>query len=226
MSSLMRATSLVCLLTLLIVFSSASPAPAEYFWPSAQLPPPILQSPADDPVIYEDTGIIAGNVRLSHPSAMFDLPPGGLPTMQSLYDVSMDVSLDGGRTFVTYTSSANVRMRATELPIVPPSPVRAFDTEMLALDISGGTLPAGVVIRESPPPFLGLTSMTPTFLGGFWVNSHIDVMTELSLDGGQTWDEASAGLHFEGIPEPATVTLLATGGLGLLAYAWRRRRGA
>jgi hypothetical protein len=71
-----------------------------------------------------------------------------------------------------------------------------FDTEMLALDISGGSLPAGVMIRESPTlASTGRTTMAfvGSANGGVWkTSSFFDVFTELSIDGGQTWEAATA----------------------------------
>jgi len=63
-----------------------------------------------------------------------------------------------------------------------------YDTEMLQLDISGGSLPAGMRIRESPTlPSSGKTAMSPAPGGGFVIDSFFDVFTELSTDGGQSW---------------------------------------
>ena len=63
-----------------------------------------------------------------------------------------------------------------------------FDTEMLGLEISGGTLPPNVKIRESPTrSSLGQTVITRIPRGGFQISSFFDVFTELSLDGGTTW---------------------------------------
>ncbi len=63
-----------------------------------------------------------------------------------------------------------------------------FDTEMLQLDLSGGTLPSGIMVRESPSKAsLGKTSARALSPGLFEVSSFFDVFTELSIDGGQTW---------------------------------------
>ena len=38
-------------------------------------------------------------------------------------------------------------------------------------------------------------------------------------------DDATVyGFHFEPVPEPSTIVLLATGLIGLLVYAWRKRK--
>jgi len=84
-----------------------------------------------------------------------------------------------------FSASALVTVRVTSIGTIGST--RYFDTEMLQLDISGGTLPAGVRIRESPTiASLGKTDISP-FGGGFAIDSFFDVFTELSLDGGQQW---------------------------------------
>lgn len=68
-----------------------------------------------------------------------------------------------------------------------------FDTEMLQLDISGGSLPPAIRLRESPTrPSLGQTKERPG-AGGFYIDSFFDIFTELSLDGGQTWMPSDNG---------------------------------
>jgi hypothetical protein len=68
-----------------------------------------------------------------------------------------------------------------------------YDTEMLQLDISGGGLPAGVMIRESPTlASTGKTAISPAPSGGYLIDSFFDVFTEVSMDDGNTW-QASTG---------------------------------
>jgi hypothetical protein len=63
-----------------------------------------------------------------------------------------------------------------------------YDTEMLQLNITGGNLPAGMMIRESPTlASTGKTAISPATGGGYIIDSFFDVFTELSTDGGQTW---------------------------------------
>jgi len=63
-----------------------------------------------------------------------------------------------------------------------------YDTELLQLDISGGTLPAGMRVRESPTlASTGKTAISPPPGGGFIIDSVFDVFTELTMNVGQTW---------------------------------------
>jgi len=67
-----------------------------------------------------------------------------------------------------------------------------FDTEMLQLDISGGTMPAGMLIRESPSQASnGQTQDLSQGGGQFRIDSFFDVFVELSTDSGQSWVPAS-----------------------------------
>lgn len=100
--------------------------------------------------------------------------------------------------------------------------IGTFDTEMLALNLSGGTMPPGVMIRESPTlQSLGHTTLAPIGGGLFHIDSFFDVFTELSVDGGQSWTPSSSGpARLNITPAPGAAALLGLGGL----VAARRRR--
>ena len=77
-----------------------------------------------------------------------------------------------------------------------------YDSEMLQLDISGGSLPPGMRLRESPTlASTGKTAISPTPNGTFIIDSFFDVFTELSLDNGATWMASTSSpphMHFVG----------------------------
>jgi hypothetical protein len=88
----------------------------------------------------------------------------------------------------------------------------SFQTEMLQLDISGGTMPPGVMLRESPSRrSLGMTTLRqlPGLPGGppggYRVSSFFDIWPELSVDGGATWMKARKPSHVELVAQPPPV---------------------
>jgi hypothetical protein len=63
-----------------------------------------------------------------------------------------------------------------------------YDTEMLQLNLSGGTIPTGFMLRESPTlPSRGRACLGQNDMGQHLIASFFDVFTELSLNGGQTF---------------------------------------
>jgi hypothetical protein len=114
------------------------------------------------------------------------LPPLGQFTYINLLSTAlMQLSFDGGNTFNPCMSMANAVIRLEH--VLDSGGVSYIETELLQLDLSGGTLPPNVRIRESPTQAstgLETISIVP---GGFQFSSFFDVFTELSMDGGMTW---------------------------------------
>jgi hypothetical protein len=86
---------------------------------------------------------------------------------------------------------------------------QVYQTEMLALNVSGGSLPPGVMIRESPTRRSAGEAHYSNTGNGYRIGSFFDIFTEISLDGGQTWSQSDTAGHMElhidpGVP-PTTV---------------------
>ena len=95
-----------------------------------------------------------------------------------------------------------------------------FATEIVSMSLSGNVGGLNVTVRESPT-YDSTGELTVTDIGGqYHIDSFFDVFTELSVGGGGFFP-AESSAHFNITPEPATMTLLAIGGLCMLA---RRRR--
>ena len=175
---------------------------------------PVLPSQYVSPEEYHQlyaAGIIVKDV--AHDRFTNNDPPpdtGAAGTTHSFNsDVRMEVSNDGGMTFNTVHAPAAVTVHLHKATGGSGSPIGSYDTEMQQLDISGGGLPAGVMIRESPT--LASTGRTDIAVlpggGPYAINSFFDVFTELSTDGGVTWNPGLNGpTHMAVLPDPPPVT--------------------
>lgn len=136
-------------------------------------------------------GLIISNVihygfTTNHP------PPPPVPNSSVVHnfgsEVEFGVSSDGGMTFSAHRAPANTSVRVTHMTNAEGT--RYLQTEMLQLDVSGGTLPPQVRVRESPvKASLGRTHIRSSG-GGVMVGSYFDIFTEVSLDNGQNWSPA------------------------------------
>jgi hypothetical protein len=130
--------------------------------------------------------------------------PGGTSTANASGTCALRLTLPGGGPPLDCTAAATMVTRHTHAG-TDTEGTSFFDTEMLQLDLAGGTLPAGVQLRESPTKAsLGRTSLRPAAgggggggAGGFLVDSFFDIFTEVSLDGGGSWAPADATLRLE-----------------------------
>jgi len=123
-------------------------------------------------------------------------PPGGSSTSSLVGTAHFHLSLDGGATFQVHTCpvDASMMVRSTG----SSGNTQTFDTEMLQLTLSGGTLPAGVMIRESPTlPSTGRLMKAKEKANQSRMSSFFDVFTEISLDGGATWTPAQNSIRLE-----------------------------
>lgn len=181
----------LCLPALLAGSVRAQSVVPEYFFPENLWPPPngVYISTAQQFAIYAN-GIIIRDVR--HRFFTQHLPPPSLGTTQIHTfnsQADFEVSFDNGATFQPASVPANATVRVTHTS--DSGVTNIFDTEMLALNILGGTLPPGMMIRESPTlASTGQTTMRPV-TGGFMISSFFDIFTEVSLDGGATWSPST-----------------------------------
>src|SRR6185436_3814332 len=94
-------------------------------------------------------GIIISNINHRRFTQSFPLPPPGVTETHSFGSaVDLNYSTDNGQTFQQLTGNANCTVAVTATGTLNGE--QLFSTEMLQLDLSGGTLPPQLRIRESP----------------------------------------------------------------------------
>jgi hypothetical protein len=186
------------------------PARKRYF-PLPNLPPTNGQyiSPKQWHALYAN-GIIISNVTHRRFLANFPPPPKNSTNTHNFgSQVNFLLKMPGQSNFVPVTANADCQVSVGSSGF--QSKEQVYQTEMTSLNLSGGSLPPGVMIRESPSKrSIGETHYTGGGgAGGFRISSFFDVFTEISTDGGGTWSPASAPgtmeLHIDpGVP-PTTV---------------------
>jgi len=200
--------SLVLGLGLVLVAANQVAAQPQFFFPTDQLPPPnsVYISPAQWHALYAN-GIIISNV--SHRAFTYSSPPppaGTSATHTFNSELDFDLSLDRGATFTRVTAPAQVTVNLQ--PVGGSGGVQVYNTEILQLDASGGTLPQGVQIRASRSSHSSGQTTVSIEHEGFLVSSFFDVFTDVSLDGGRTWSASTQAGHMEMRGDPTQIPAL------------------
>lgn len=155
--------------------------------------------------------------------------PDGSFSIDSFFDITYRVGPVGG----PYTVDSFFDV-FTELSVSPPTTnpdgSQTFDTEMLSMDLEGAGGPSSnFVLAMAGPPYEHrghVTVLKSHQDGGYHVDSFFDIFTELSIDGGGSFQPAASStpMAFSAtvVPEPSTWILCVLGGIMLLAF--RRRR--
>ncbi len=159
------------------------------------------------PVSFSQTTQLENLLVSTNPSSS-SLPPLGSSSTQtlSLNFTKISFSYDGGVTKTDYSATGEMQVHLSHVADVGGT--RVFDTEMLMMNLSGGTLPPGVMVRESPSKAsLGRTSLRSIPENSrFKISSFFDVFTEISLDGGATWSPASEPVCLDFSSSPPSIS--------------------
>ena len=119
--------------------------------------------------------------------------------------MDFELSTDNGATFQPASGTANVTVQVTHSQDVGGT--MFFDTEMLQLDLSSPAAPPAASCcgraRRCNPQARPRCGPCPA---ATWSSSFFDIFTEISVDGGNTWQPAQQSGHVEMHPDPKQVT--------------------
>ncbi len=195
--------------------------PAEVFFLSDVCPPARASfgtPPNDPPVSFANGAILLRNIRHSLLNNSIAPPgPGGNATYTAADTlIELEFSSNGGTSYTPGSGPATVS--ASIRHGFNSSDTRFFDTEMLALTVSGGTFAAGSILRESPTlASVGRHSIRAV-QNGYRHMSYFDVFLELSIDNGATWFPADRAVRVEQTgPFIGTIPTLSEWGLIVMA---------
>ncbi len=201
-----------CVAALLL---SATAARASFVFPSDCLPPN-HKYVEPGPILYGPISV-TNILHFGFVGPCLSPPKLGDPVLSEIFQSRVSGVVNFGNNSQSFIAPAQVEVSVAFNHM--SGDTRFFDTEMLQLDISGGTL-GGAIIRESPTlRSLGQTAITDIGGGMFRIDSFFDIFTELSLDGGQTFIPADRPGHVVLMPEPGTLALI---GAGLVLLGFRR----
>lgn len=169
------------------------------------------------PISYFSGLVVFGGFKVTSFSTNV-LPPASIP------GTSINISYSATVTMSNLLNQYASPLTATELITFTGETnlVSTYDVEMQQMNIAGGNLPAGVMIRESPT-LASTGNFTITALGnGFYqLHGYFDLYTEISFNGGANWFPNDGG--FEQLiiaPEPSSAALFV---LGMGGFACLRR---
>ncbi|MGA2854817.1 MAG: lamin tail domain-containing protein, partial [Verrucomicrobiota bacterium] len=165
----------------------------KHFFQQNRLPPVNgLYAPPEPGIVTFPGGILISNVAHRVFSAGAVPPPslGGSVTNNCTSQWEMEISLNGGASWQSgVVSNAPTQISGVNNGLDSGDAV--YWTELQQLNLSGGTLPAGVIIRESPTLASSGEMRIETIPGGYMIDSFFDVFLEVSTDFGSTYVPAS-----------------------------------
>jgi hypothetical protein len=185
-----------------------SEAPVHIYASDSYPPEGTFASSFSSPPVTFSTAIstISLNNLLMEVDSGLTAPEIGLHDI-SVRTLRVSLSLDGGVTVNDYSATAVMKYF---IHAIHAGSKRLYDAEITQLDISGGVLPGGVLIRESPTLAsrgrIPVRNLGSSGEDGVAISSFFDVFTEISLDGGSTWTPASKPVCLDFSSSPPSVS--------------------
>lgn len=149
------------------------------------------------------------NMVLHTFSDSIPMPPLGFTDTVSFTCFAVfQLSLDTGVTFSNVTANATCALLIRHTDDIGPTSF--FETEMLQMDLVGGSLPAGLMFRENPADSsLGLIIQTPS--GGMYDEvNFVRIKPQVSFTGGASWLSFDNVLMLEADNTPPPAALIPT----------------
>ncbi len=187
--------------------------------PTPEYPPPggVFVS-ANEASVSEFDLDIERVVAVSRGSSEFLPPPSSSKTVDSFFDVFLDVSIGNSQT-ATIDSFFDITFDLTN------QGGGTFETEIVSMSLLASDIPALDVRESSTQTSIGQTRITDLGNGSFEMDSFFDLWLEVSFDGVNYFpaDKPIAMNLQTVVPEPSTIGLAAVG-MSVLCFGRRRRR--
>ncbi len=146
-------------------------------------------------------------------------PDGDTYAVDSFFDITVRFNVDGASDYAVDSFFDIPTGLSIDNPPGGSSP--QFTIEILSMDLVSDpmfmSIPGTSNTLEIRPilPSTGGHTITDIGSGQYEIDSFFDVFTELRVDNGP-WTPASGPIRLDLIPEPATLSLLALGGLAMI----------
>ncbi|MBI5020825.1 MAG: T9SS type A sorting domain-containing protein [Ignavibacteriales bacterium] len=189
------------LLNIDLTYPSAYP-----FLTNMMMPSTGYRTKSGDEISYSSLYKIR-SVILDNFSSSFAPPAlGGTSTNLFNGTANFDLSFDGGSSWSNVTAPASWQVRTYHH--TDDGAAEFYEIEVLGLNITGGGLPLGVTIRESPTLKSAGRHDIVTTLVDYNISSFFDIFTEISTDGGATFIQSGNYISCTLIPPCPTISLI------------------
>jgi hypothetical protein len=178
---MMMKTKLIVVCVVVAVLAIVLPASAEFNVDKFTYSSSTKMNPGAITAFGGTTWVRSFNVNSVTPN-----PVIGNNTVQSFFDVWLEISTDGGTTWSPRSGTGSIETTPTLGGING-----GVETWNISVSSTNAMVP-GLLLRESP--FLsssGTNTYTPV-TGGYSIDSFFDVWLEISTDGGNTWQPTTA----------------------------------